>query len=171
MNGKRPTVLTFHALAYEMRRDAAKQGLLPLSIELWTGDEQELALICMHRAIGSLLHEGMIEDDVDPLDALDAVGLWKASLIPPERAGHRTNPDLPFVYRRFEEYREEKPALTFDDFVPKAMELMANVPGLSEALDQQLDHLIVDEYQDINYGQQETDSGAGRFAGRRDGRG
>jgi DNA helicase-2/ATP-dependent DNA helicase PcrA len=153
--GKRPIVLTFHALAFRMRLDAEKQGLLPRSTELWTGDKQELALFCMHRAIDSLLHEGIIEENIDPLDALDTVGLWKACLIPPERAGHRTNPDLPLVYRRFEEFREEKRALTFDDFVPKALELMASHPRFRKRWTNQMDHLIVDEYQDINYGQQE----------------
>jgi DNA helicase-2/ATP-dependent DNA helicase PcrA len=153
--GKRPKVLTFHALAFQMRMDAQKQGLMPRNIELWTGDKEELALICMHRAIDSLLREGMIEDDVDPRDALDAIGLWKASLIPPERAGHRTSPDLPLVYRRFEEFREKKRALTFDDFVPKALELVEASAVFRRRWTNRLDHLVVDEYQDINYGQQQ----------------
>jgi DNA helicase-2/ATP-dependent DNA helicase PcrA len=94
-------------------------------------------------------------DDIDPAAALDAIGLWKASLIPPGRAGHRTNPDLPLVYRRFEELREEARALTFDDFVPKAMELLENDPQFRRRWTNRLDHLIVDEYQDVNYGQQQ----------------
>jgi DNA helicase-2/ATP-dependent DNA helicase PcrA len=153
--GKRPKVLTFHALAFRMRLDAQKQGLIPRNIELWTGDKEELVLICMHRVIDSLLKEGIIEDDVDPYDALDAIGLWKASLIPPERAGHRTNPDLPLVYRRFKEFREKKRALTFDDFVPKALELVEASAVFRRRWTNRLDYLIVDEYQDINYGQQQ----------------
>jgi len=153
--GKRPQVLTFHGLAYRMRADAEKQGLIPRNTQLWTGDKEELTLICMHRAIDSLLREGTIEDDVDPQEALDAVSLWKASLIPPERAGHRTNPDLPLVYRRFEELRQREHALTFDDFVPVALELMERYPTFRRRWTNRLDHLIVDEYQDINYGQQQ----------------
>ena len=56
--GKRPKVLTFHALAYGLRREAEKQGLLARYTDLWTGDREELALICMHRAIDSLLLNG-----------------------------------------------------------------------------------------------------------------
>jgi len=153
--GKRPKVLTFHALAYRMRSGAEKQGLLPRYTELWVGDKEELALICMHRAIDSLLKDGIIEEDIDAKDALDAVGLWKASLIPPERAGHRTNPDMPDVYRRFEEFREGRRALTFDDFVPKALELMERNPAFRQRFTNRVDHLIVDEYQDVNYGQQQ----------------
>jgi len=152
--GKRPTVLTFHSLALQLRLEAAKQGLLDQGTELWIGDREELALIWMHRAIDSLLHEGAVDGDEDAGDALDAVGLWKASLIPPHRAGHRTSLDLPLIYRRFEELREQQHALTFDDFVPKAMELMDSHPGFRRQWTNKLDHLIVDEYQDINYGQE-----------------
>ncbi|MGD9030731.1 MAG: ATP-dependent helicase, partial [Anaerolineae bacterium] len=153
--GKRPKVLTFHALAYALRTEAEKKGLLARYTQLWTGDKEELALICMHRAIDSLMREGVIEDHVDAKDALDAVGLWKASLIPPGRAGHRTNPDLPDVYRRFEEFRLEARALTFDDFVPVALDLIERNPAFRQRFAGRLDHLIVDEYQDVNYGQQQ----------------
>ena len=123
--------------------------------ELWTGDKEEKALVCMHRAIECLRREGILQEDVDPGEALDAVGLWKASLIPPERAGHRTSLDLPLVYRRFEYLREQAGALTFDDFVPKALDFMDSNPLFRARFANQLDHLIVDEYQDVNYGQQE----------------
>lgn len=148
---KRPKILTFHALAFSLRKSAERSGLMPQYKDLWTGDREELALVCIHRAIDSLVREQQLMDEVDPQVALDTIGLWKASLIPPERAGHRTNPDLPLVYRRFEELREQARALTFDDFVPKAMELLE----IRRQFTNQLDHLIVDEYQDINYGQQQ----------------
>jgi DNA helicase-2/ATP-dependent DNA helicase PcrA len=153
--GKRPKVLTFHALAFSLRAAAEKSGLMPQYKQLWTGDREELAIICMHRTIDGLMREGQLMDDIDPAAALDAIGLWKASLIPPERAGHRTSPDLPLVYRRFEELREEARALTFDDFVPKTMELLENNSQFRRQFANRLDHLIVDEYQDINYGQQQ----------------
>ncbi len=153
--GKRPKVRTFHALAFELRTDAEKLGLLPKYKQLWTGDREELALVCVRRAIEGLLKEGLIMDELDPEAALDAIGLWKAALIPPERAGHRTNPDLPLVYRRFEELRERELALTFDDFIPKAMELLEQNLRFRQRWSGRLTHLIVDEYQDINYGQQQ----------------
>ena len=155
-DAKQPRVLTFHALAFSMRQEAQKQGLMNQYRELWVGDKEEKALICMHRAIDSLNREGMLQEEgVDPKEALDTVGLWKASLIPPERAGHRTSFDLPLIYRRFEHLREQAGALTFDDFVPKALEFMASNTIYRANFANRLDYLIVDEYQDINYGQQE----------------
>jgi DNA helicase-2/ATP-dependent DNA helicase PcrA len=109
--GKRPPVLTFHGLAYRMYQDARERGLLS-PMELWVNEKEELALICMRRAIESLIKDGLLTDDVDPSEAMEAVSLWKAGLIPPERAGHRTNPDLPLVYRRLEEFRCQARALT-----------------------------------------------------------
>ncbi|MBN2004326.1 MAG: ATP-dependent helicase [Anaerolineae bacterium] len=153
--GKRPKVLTFHALAFSLRANAEKLGLLPQYKQLWIGDREELAIVCARRAIEGLIREDQLMDDVDPEAALDAIGLWKASLIPPEHAGHRTHPDLALVYRRFEELREEARALTFDDFVPKAMMLLRDNAGFRQRFANRLDHLIVDEYQDINYGQQQ----------------
>ncbi len=153
--GKRPKVLTFHALAFSLRADAEKSGLLPQYKQLWIGDREELAIVCARRAIEGLIREDQLMDDVDPEAALDAIGLWKASLIPPEHAGHHTNRDLELVYRRFEELREEARALTFDDFVPKAMMLLRDNAGFRQRFANRLDHLIVDEYQDINYGQQQ----------------
>ncbi len=151
----RPKVYTFHALAHRLRLDAAKYGPTLNRVENWFGETEELARICMHRAIDSLLREEAIEYDMDPEEALDAVGLWKASLIPPERAGHRFNPDLPLVYRRFEELRCQKPAVTFDDFVPEAMRLFERNQAFRQRWTNKMDHIIVDEYQDINYGQQQ----------------
>lgn len=153
--GLRPKVYTFHGLAHKLREDAAKFRPTIGRMEGWFDDKEELALICMHRAIDSLLREGMIDEDIDARDALDAVGLWKASLIPPERAGHRTNPDLALVYRRFEEFRQRQPAITFDDFVPVAMELFKQDPSFRRQWEGRMKHIIVDEYQDINYGQQQ----------------
>lgn len=153
---KRPKVLTFHSLAYSLWSSAKKRGVVAPEKELWIGGKEELARIWMGRAMDSLVREGIIETaPTDPQTALDFVGLWKASLIPPERAGHRTNPDMVYVYRRFEEYREQQGALTFDDFIPKALALLDSHPDLRRLWTDRLDHLIVDEYQDVNYGQQQ----------------
>ncbi len=153
--GRRPKVYTFHGLAYQLWRDAARQKPHLQKSETWFGEQQELGLIYMHRAIDSLLQEGAIEDDVDPYEALDAVALWKASLIPPERAGHRLNPDFPLVYRRFEELRRQRNAITFDDFIPTALQLFEQDESFRRRWTNKMNHLIVDEYQDINYGQQQ----------------
>ena len=46
-------------------------------------------------------------------------------------------------------------ALTFDDFIPEAFKVMDSHPEFRRRWTDRLDHLIVDEYQDVNYGQQQ----------------
>jgi len=153
--GLRPKIYTFHALAYKLRRDADRQIPTNKKMEEWFGGKEELALIEMHRVIDSLVQEGRIDSDIDPKDALDAIGEWKASLIPPGHAGHRRNPDLPIIYQRFEEHRHRRVAITFDDFIPDAMKLFERHSDFKRRWSGRMQHIIVDEYQDINYGQQQ----------------
>ena len=86
--------------------------------------------------------------------ALEAISLWKGALIPPERAGHHSNFYLPMVYAQFEKKRKKCNAYTFDDFVPAVVDLLLSNQQLQKRWCGRLKHLIVDEYQDVNAGQQ-----------------
>lgn len=170
---RRPAVHTFHSFAYSLISRMMSQGLLPKTTAMWTGDKEELFRITVHTAIRDLAQRGEIgqlEDEqpsfeietrdsgeprikVDPGEAIQAISLWKGSLIPPERAGYHGNEDLAKVYMEFEKLRTQQDALTFDDYVPYAINILES-GALRNAFAGQYDHLIVDEYQDINYGQQ-----------------
>lgn len=150
-----PKVRTFHALAYNFITDLKKVGLLSPEFDMWIGDKEELVRINVHRAIDSLINEGKIESDqVDVDEALAAISLWKGSLIPPERAGYRGDPAMPLVYERFEAIRTQKLGLTFDDFVQIAVRFLETNSKMRQRWCNRLKFLIVDEYQDVNYGQQ-----------------
>ena len=58
------------------------------------------------------------------------------------------------VYALFEEKRRQAKALTFDDFVPVAVRLLEHSDTIAATWCNRYEHLIVDEYQDVNYGQQ-----------------
>ncbi|KXK52748.1 MAG: ATP-dependent DNA helicase PcrA [Chloroflexi bacterium OLB13] len=123
--------------------------------EVWGDDKEELVRRTVHRAIQNLEKQRAGPPEmVDPDDALESISLWKGSLITPERAGHRRNQYLPSVYTEFERLRLEKNALTFDDFVPYAVGLLERKSGLGDQLLSRSSVVIVDEYQDVNYGQQ-----------------
>ena len=85
---------------------------------------------------------------------MQAISLWKGSLIPPHRAGSFTQPHLPAVYAAFEEFRQSQKAMTYDDFMPTVVDLFENNPTFYHRFCRNIQHLIVDEYQDINLGQQ-----------------
>ncbi len=144
-------VHTFHSFAYTVIRNA---GRLPPQQDIWIEDRVELQRRCVHTAIRELEKLRNIGvGEIDPEEALGAIGLWKGSLVPPERAGYRGHPSMPDVYRAYERLRAERKGLTFDDFMPLALEVLAD-PGVGAAPMYRYSHVIVDEYQDVNYGQQ-----------------
>ncbi len=152
-----PQVHTFHSFAYQFIQEMMIAGLLRGTLNLWVDDKEELRRICVHRAIENLASRGRIPpDSVDPDDALEAIGLWKGSLIPPlpERAGYRGNPYMPLVYQEFERLRNEEGGITCDDFVPIAVGILEDEQAVGDRWRNRTDFVIVDEYQDVNYGQQ-----------------
>ena len=152
---QQPTVHTFHSFSFQVIHEAVKKGILPSNTQYWLADKTELIWLTVKRAITELEKTKRIPlETVDPEEALSTIGLWKSSLIPPNRAGSYASTYLPLVYRQFEYLRQAESALTFDDFIPLAIELLENNPSLYERYCHNLKHLIIDEYQDINFGQQ-----------------
>jgi DNA helicase-2/ATP-dependent DNA helicase PcrA len=148
-------VHTFHSFSYKILKEAGKSGLRSDTEESWIEDKEEVGLIWMRNAIDRLEKEGKIEPhSVELDDAMNCVGLWKGALIPPNRAGHRTNPAMSKVYAAFEQLRQSNNGVTFDDYVPEAVRLLSSQSELSSRYHNRFRIVIVDEYQDVNYGQQ-----------------
>jgi DNA helicase-2/ATP-dependent DNA helicase PcrA len=152
---RQPVVHTFHSFSFHLINQTIKNGSLPASMQYWLADKEELIWLTVKRAITNLEKAKRIPPEaIDPEEALNAISLWKGSLIPPERAGFYTSPYLPLVFQDFEKLRLTANALTFDDFVPLAITLLEDRPAVRLHYCQDLQHLIIDEYQDINFGQQ-----------------
>jgi len=150
-----PKINTFHSFAYGFIRDMMGRGLLPGQWEFWTDDQQERERFLLHRVVSSLEKNGLIPpESVDIEEALQAIQLWKSSLIPPTHAGYRGNPHMTKIYEAFEEERIEHQALTYNDFIPLVVGFLENNQDLRWHYGGSLQHVIVDEYQDVNYGQQ-----------------
>ena len=147
-----PRVQTFHSFAYSHLSRLQKAGLLP-RLAMIEGEE---AINLVQRAIREVRRE---EDPAgydtmpDAEEALDAIGLWKGSLIEPQHAGYYGNPYMPAIYARFEQLRVREQKITYDDFVPDVVRLLTSEEETGTRL-RHPDFLIVDEYQDVNFGQQ-----------------
>ncbi len=146
---RQPHVDTFHSYAYRVANLASHKK--------WLGEYGELANLNLKRTISTVLKaHDLSEEEIDFEDAARAISLWKGALIPPDRAaysGPNANVHVA-IYQEFEERRSEENAVTFDDFIPLAVNLLeSNADTLSEFAGP-LRYLIVDEYQDINLGQQ-----------------
>jgi DNA helicase-2/ATP-dependent DNA helicase PcrA len=150
-----PEVHTFHSFSYQVIREMVRMDVLPGLTQFWTGEKKELIWLTVKRAIESLERQKQIPlESVESEEALNAFSLWKGAFLPPDRAGSYTSPYLPLVYREFERMRLEKSALTFDDFIPLAIEILETNPDAHHRWCGPVQHLIVDEYQDVNRGQQ-----------------
>jgi DNA helicase-2/ATP-dependent DNA helicase PcrA len=150
-----PEVHTFHSFCYQVIRRQMRDGVLPESIQFWLGDKEELIWLTVKRAINNLEQAKQIPYAVvDPDEALRAISLWKGALLPPDRAGSRSSPYLPLVYEEFERRRLKKSALTFDDFIPDLIRMLENNPDENRKWCKSVMHVLADEYQDINFGQQ-----------------
>ena len=152
---KQPQVHTFHSCAYRIIKDTSAKGLLPEFKNMWLEDREEQSRYTIHRAIFNLENRKIVPlNTIDPEEAMEAIAFWKNSLIPPDRAGHKFNAHIPLVYAEFERLRIRKHALTYDDFVPIAVGILESEAAIRNLWCNRASIIIVDEYQDVNHGQQ-----------------
>jgi DNA helicase-2/ATP-dependent DNA helicase PcrA len=150
-----PEVHTFHSFSFQIINTMVRIGVLPGLMQFWTGEKEELVWLTAKRAIESLERSHRIPpNSIEAEDALNAISLWKGALLPPERAGSWSSPSMPIVYKEFEQMRLEKSALTFDDFIPMGVDILETNTVARKRWCGPVEYLIVDEYQDVNYGQQ-----------------
>jgi DNA helicase-2/ATP-dependent DNA helicase PcrA len=150
-----PEVHTFHSFSFQIINTMVRIGVLPGLTQFWTGEKEELVWLTAKRAIESLERKGcIVPNTIETEDALNAISLWKGALLPPNRAGSWSMPMMYLVYEEFEQMRLEKSALTFDDFIPMALEILESNANARNRWCGPVEYLIVDEYQDVNYGQQ-----------------
>jgi DNA helicase-2/ATP-dependent DNA helicase PcrA len=150
-----PEVHTFHSFSFQVINTMVRIGVLPGLTQFWTGEKEELVWLTAKRAIESLERQHQIPPNtIEAEDTLNALSLWKGALLPPKRAGSWSSPNIQLVYAEFERMRLEKSALTFDDFIPMAIDILETNVDARKRWCGPVEYLIVDEYQDVNFGQQ-----------------
>ena len=132
-------VNTFDSVGLEVLRVANKLGLLQRKLEVIANGTEQWAREIFSR------HRGRIDDEDD---LADAIVFWKAHLVSPKRAVFFTNPTLVEAYAEFEELRLADGTLrvAFADMVYTAVRVLNEHPCLLGPID----HLFVDEFQDVN---------------------
>jgi DNA helicase-2/ATP-dependent DNA helicase PcrA len=132
-------VSTFDALGLEVLRVADRSRLLSRPLRVIASGTTDWARV-VHQA-----HR----DDFDTADDIaNGVTFWKAHLVPPKRAAFPSNPALVKAYERFEELRASQDDLlvAFEDMVYTAVGVLGRHPRLLGTID----HVLVDEFQDVN---------------------
>ncbi len=138
-------VSTFDALGYEVLRAADAQSWLSRRLDVRADAAMQLAREAWRP----------FRDQIDDADEVArAVSFWKAHLIPPDKAAFPSNPALVEAYRSYEALRrqEDRQIITFEDMVYTAVGVMR---ARRQSPLPSFDHLLVDEFQDVNPGRVE----------------
>src|SRR5690606_21505582 len=147
-------VSTFHSFAYLFIEQVINDGYINKFVYWINENEYEMDKL-LNQIINEFEKKEIIEKNKVELDEIKtSISLWKGSLISPENAGHKYSDDYVTVYKEFEKRRNEQNALTYDDFIPLTVSILKNNKFYFDKWSNKLEHLIVDEYQDVNYGQQ-----------------
>jgi len=143
-------VRTFHAMGYTILKWAATNGHIPHR-QLLVTDREVAAVI--EEAIRVLRKSGRIgRREVIDMEATQlAIATWKSMLTPPEEASHQESPIFAEIYKVFEQVRRAKSVLTFDDQIYDAVRLLQQNQTVRAKMENCLEHLIIDEFQDVNY--------------------
>ncbi|MCY1070513.1 UvrD-helicase domain-containing protein [Nannocystis sp. RBIL2] len=133
-------VTTFDALGLEVLGRAERRGLLTRPLEVAAFRTREWAQL-VHRRFARKIESA---DDIAA-----AVGFWKAHLVTPNRAACEDAPELVEAYQALEELRTrggQALQVDFPDMVYTAVAVLRRYPRLLGPID----HLLVDEFQDVN---------------------
>jgi DNA helicase II / ATP-dependent DNA helicase PcrA len=140
-------VMTFHAFAYRLLKSNPAAAGLPERFQLWDTPEQ--------RRVFSARQMWWNEEE----DILDIIGGAKECLLDAESfAATIDDHDVVLMqaakyFRVYEQVLQDAGAIDFADMVPLAVKAMDRNKGYRRSITGAYDHLLIDEYQDVNPGQ------------------
>ncbi|HHD56238.1 MAG TPA: ATP-dependent helicase [Desulfobulbaceae bacterium] len=156
-----PEVYTFHALGLRLVRSFTRRGALPAYTLLTQAYEQErFAREAMKSSVE--VHGG--DESWLTRESMEAfrtfIDLVKSDIQPADSvfAGYELDPNLQYfigAYEVFERLRRAAGVRFFNDLIHEPVLAIKNDPQLAAWIGNRVEHIIVDEYQDINEVQQQ----------------
>jgi DNA helicase-2/ATP-dependent DNA helicase PcrA len=140
-------IMTFHAFAFRLLKSNPAAAGLPERFQLWDTPEQ--------RRVFSARQMWWNEEE----DILDIIGAAKERLLDAESfAATIDDRDIILMqaakfFRVYEQVLQHAGAIDFADMVPLAIKAMDRSKGYRRSITGAYDHLLIDEYQDVNPGQ------------------
>lgn len=144
---------TFHAICSRLLRyDGAQNGIDPAFVVYDDSDQMVVVKECL-KDLGLADHK-----HINPRAVLSLISKAKEQLIIPEQfSRHFSSSPLEdiagSVYRLYQEKLFENTALDFDDLIMQAVLLLRAQPDVLAKYQDRFEHILVDEYQDINNAQ------------------
>nr|WP_275445879.1 MULTISPECIES: ATP-dependent helicase [unclassified Halomonas] len=157
-----PEVRTFHSIGHRLTQSLTRWGWLPPR-ELLTADWQRERLLrqAVHRCLEAA--DGSMRDAALEAERLEALGnfcdLVKAEMATPAEFYERLDfgPDTRHFVEAFDHYEallEQHGRMTYADLLYRPLRCLEEDQEARGRVQGFLDHVIVDEYQDINEAQQ-----------------
>ena len=138
---------TFHAAAMRILRKFGRHIDIPANFIVIDEDEQRFQIARQLRALN-------LSRELHPVGEIAArIGHLKSNLVNPELIGDEDGPGVNEVIRAYESWKREHRMLDFDDLLFYAVALLREKSDVRDYYRQSLDHILVDEYQDINKAQ------------------
>ncbi len=156
-----PVVHTFHALGLRLVESFTRRGALPAYTLLTNAYEQEKF---SREAMKSCVEAHGGDESWLTREGLEAfrtfIDLVKSDIRPADSvfAGYELDPKLHYfigAYELFERSRRATGVRFFNDLIHEPVLAMKNDPQLAAWVGNRVEHIIVDEYQDINEVQQQ----------------
>jgi len=140
-------VMTFHAFAFRLLKRNPGAAGLPERFQLWDAPEQ--------RRVFTSRQMWWNEE----IDILEIIGAAKERLLDADRFAATVDPDNDVLveavkyFRVYEQALQDAGAIDFADMVPLLVKAMVGSEAYRRSITGAFDHLLVDEYQDVNPGQ------------------
>ncbi|PVZ71847.1 ATP-dependent helicase [Pelagibaculum spongiae] len=151
-------VLTFHALGLRICRWMSKQGIMP-SMRLLESDGKLQQLLKQAIKASAPVPRDKDQQEMQQ-ELLDWMDLCKSENLPPHKAhackvdGKTVDAFFLRVFANYEKLRHQQDIQSFSDLIYDPLRLCATDAALAKRLGNRYDHILVDEYQDINLSQQ-----------------
>ncbi len=140
---------TFHAAAMRILRKFGDRIGLPTDFVILDEDEQRLQVARQLRLLN-------LSREQYPVGEITArIGQMKSELLDPTRPGEDEDPAMSEVIRAYEAWKLEHHALDFEDLLYYVVRLLRQEGEVRDYYRHTLEHVLVDEYQDINRAQYE----------------
>jgi len=143
---------TFHSIcARILRQDGERVGVPPSFVVFDESDQSALMKDCLRELT-------LDPEQFAPTKILAAISNAKNELIEPRdyfnwRGGRAYDEIVARVYQRYQTRLHDNSALDFDDLISHVVWLLERNPDVLERYQERFHHVLVDEYQDINFAQ------------------
>lgn len=142
-------VATFHSFCSRILREDCKAIQYPSSFSILDEDDQK-------KIIKEIIKEkGFDEKQLKLSGCIDYIAMRKNQWISPEddlkqSSNNYFSHQRAEIYQSYEEYLKKQHALDFDDLILKSIEIFETYPMIKEKWQNRLNHILVDEFQDVD---------------------